>query len=164
MSATFVRDPAAAPPVSEDEIRRLVHIFYGRVRQDDLIGPIFEARVANWDRHLANLCDFWSSVILRTSRYEGRPLRSHFSLGLRPAHFDRWLDLFERTAAEVLPHAAPLFVDRARRIADSFEMAIATQAGRVEAPRHVRRSPPPDGGQVPQKVARTRSSGRGGAM
>ncbi|TDR88995.1 group III truncated hemoglobin [Enterovirga rhinocerotis] len=128
------------PVVTEEEIRRLVHTFYGRVREDDLIGPIFNAQVADWDRHLAHLCDFWSGVVLRTSRYEGRPLRPHFRLGLAPAHFDRWLDLFERTAHEVLPpRAAPIFIDRARRIADSFEMAIGTQAGLLRAPRHTTR-------------------------
>lgn len=142
MSATFVPDPAAPPLVSEQDIRRLVHTFYGRVHADDLIGPIFDAHVGDWDRHLANLCDFWSSVTLRTSRYQGRPLRPHFMMGLEPAHFDRWLDLFERTALEVLtPPAEALFIDRARRIADSFEMAITGQRGLIQAPRHVGRSP-----------------------
>jgi len=140
MSATFVADPAAPPLVGEDDIRRLVHTFYGRVRQDDLIGPIFEAEVPDWERHLANLCDFWSSLVLRTGRYQGRPLRPHFRLGLAEAHFDRWLDLFERTALEFLPpRAAPVFIDRARRIADSFEMSIKGQAGEIVAPRHMQR-------------------------
>lgn len=140
MSATFVGDPAAPPLVSEAAIRDLVHTFYGRVRQDALIGPVFEAEVTDWDRHLANLCDFWSSIVLRTGRYQGRPLRPHLRLGLEGAHFDRWLDLFERTAAEVLPQEAALvFIDRARRIADSFEMAVAGQAGQIRAPRHVGR-------------------------
>ncbi len=50
-------------------------------------------------------------------------------------HFDRWLDLFEQTAREVCPPAAAaLFIDKARRIADSFEMASATVAGRIASP------------------------------
>lgn len=142
MSATLVPDPIAAPLVSEEDIRRLVHTFYGRVREDETIGPIFEAHVGDWDGHLANLCDFWSSVTLRTQRYEGRPLRAHFRLGLRPEHFDRWLDLFEATAREVLPvKAVPVFADRARRIADSFEMSVRGQAGEIGAPRHMKRPP-----------------------
>lgn len=48
--------------------------------------------------------------------------------------------LFEQTAREVFPpEAAVIFIDRARRIADSFEMAIATHGGRIAAPRHSRR-------------------------
>lgn len=140
MNASFVPDPAAPPLVTEEEIAGFVHAFYGRVREDDTIGPIFEANVADWDRHLANLCDFWSSLVLRTHRYEGRPLRPHFRLGLRPEHLDKWLDLFEATAREVLPVGAlPVFVDRARRIADSFEMSVRGRTGEIVAPRHLRR-------------------------
>ena len=40
-------------PISEHDIHRLVHRFYARVRQDDTLGPIFEARVTDWDAHLA---------------------------------------------------------------------------------------------------------------
>jgi hemoglobin len=128
--------------VSEDDIRRLVHTFYGRVRKDDLIGPIFNGKIDDWDEHLAKLCDFWSSVILRTRRFEGRPMRAHLLLGdaIQSHHFDRWLDLFEDTARRVLSaQAASVFVQLARQIADSFEFGIATQRGEIAVPRHVKR-------------------------
>ena len=131
----------ASPLVSEDEIRRLVHSFYARVREDDLIGPVFNAKVEDWDDHLAKLCDFWSSLALRTGRYQGRPMRAHLLLPIEGRHFDRWLDLFEATARDVLPpEAAPAFIHRARQIADSFEFGVATQQGRLARPRHVNRS------------------------
>lgn len=118
-------------------IERLVHTFYARVRQDALIGPIFEARVKNWDIHLAKLCDFWSSVTLMTGRYHGQPMREHVSLPVDGEHFDRWLSLFEATATELCPPvAAEYFIERARRIADSLEMGIATMQGRIQSPRH----------------------------
>ncbi|WP_431310628.1 group III truncated hemoglobin [Labrys miyagiensis] len=129
--------------LSEAMIEQLVHTFYGRVRQDELIGPIFNAKVADWDDHLAKLCAFWSSMVLRTGRYDGRPLRPHLMLPLEGRHFDRWLDLFERTAGEVLPREAALvFIDRARRIADSFEMSIGTRRGEIRPPRHQSRPMP----------------------
>ncbi|WP_102961278.1 group III truncated hemoglobin [Mangrovicella endophytica] len=135
---------AATPEIDEADIRRLVDTFYARVRADPEIGPIFLGEVEDWDAHLAKLIDFWSGVVLRTSRYDGRPLRPHLMLPIEPRHFDRWLDLFEATAADVLPSpaAAAVFVDRARRIADSFEMAIGTHKGEFRAPRHVRRPQP----------------------
>jgi hemoglobin len=131
----------STPGVGEDDIRRLVHTFYGRVRKDDLIGPIFNEKIEDWDEHLAKLCDFWSSVVLRTRRYEGRPMRAHLLMPMiRGPHFDRWLDLFEDTAKKVLPvEAAPVFIGRARQIADSFEFGLATQRGEMAAPRHVKR-------------------------
>lgn len=133
----------AAANVSEDDIRALVHTFYGRVREDGLIGPIFNARVEDWPEHLSKLCDFWSSVVLRTRRFQGRPMRAHLLIAdqIGGEHFDRWLDLFEATAREVLPEgAAPVFIERARMIADSFEFGIATQRGEIVQPRHVKRA------------------------
>ncbi|MDT3377258.1 group III truncated hemoglobin [Labrys portucalensis] len=143
MAASIHMSEPEGTAISEAMIERLVHTFYGRVRQDDLIGPIFNAKVADWDDHLAKLCAFWSSVILRSGRYDGRPLRPHLMLPLEGRHFDRWLDLFERTSLDVLPrNAALLFIDRARRIADSFEMSIGTQHGEIRPPRHQARRLP----------------------
>ena len=60
-------------------------------------------------------------------------------LPLKGEHFDRWLALFEQTAREIFPaDAADLFMDRARRIADSFEMGIATTRGEIAKQRHSR--------------------------
>lgn len=128
---------AIHPGIDDALIRRLVERFYGRAREDALIGPIFAAAVADWDDHIARITEFWSSVMLRTGGYEGRPLRPHLRLPLEEQHFDRWLALFEATARELCPpDVAALFADRARRIADSFEMAIGTQRGEIRAPRH----------------------------
>ncbi len=126
--------------ISEAMIAELVDTFYGRVRQDALLGPVFAA-VQDWDAHLAKLRDFWSSVVLTTGRYHGPPMRAHLPLSLIGNHFDRGLELFEQTAREVCPPAAAAhFIDKARRIADSFEMAAATQRGTIASPRHVFRS------------------------
>ena len=126
--------------ITESMIGELVTKFYGRVREDDLLGPIFGV-VQDWDEHLAKLRDFWSSVVLTAGRYHGQPMRAHLPLTLIGDHFDRWLDLFEQTAREVCPPvAAAHFIEKARRIADSFEMASATVAGRISSPRHVFRS------------------------
>ncbi len=54
------------PALTEEKIARLVATFYGRARADDLIGPIFNAQVKDWDHHIAKISDFWSSM-LRTN-------------------------------------------------------------------------------------------------
>jgi hemoglobin len=112
--------------LSEALIETLVHTFYARVRADETLGPIFEARLAGrWDDHLAKLVDFWSSVALKTGRYAGRPHAAHHSLGLEPRHFQRWLALFEDTVASICAGpAAALFIDRAHRIAASLQIGI----------------------------------------
>jgi len=125
--------------IDEPMIEHLVRLFYQRIQAEPVLGPIFATRVADWEHHIEKLCAFWSSVALMTGRYHGQPMRMHMGLPVDRAHFDRWLALFERTAAEVCPPAAAEhFVERARRIADSLEMGIATAQGRLEAPRHSR--------------------------
>lgn len=124
--------------VDEASIKRLVHTFYDRVRRDELIGPIFEAQVEDWPEHLDKLCAFWSNVVLRTGRYQGRPMQKHLRLPIEPEHFDRWLALFRATATEIMPpDGAAIFIDRANRIADSFELGIGSMRGEFRAPRHV---------------------------
>lgn len=126
-----------AKGVDEASIQRLVHTFYDRVRQDPLIGPVFEAQIDDWDEHLEKLCAFWSNVVLRTGRYQGRPMQKHLRLPIEAEHFDRWLALFRATATEIMPpDAAGIFIDRANRIADSFELGIGSVRGEIRAPRH----------------------------
>jgi hemoglobin len=112
--------------IDEDMIERLVHAFYDRVRQDALLGPIFDQRIADWDDHLKRMCAFWSSVALMSGRYHGQPTAKHLPLPVDRRHFDRWLQLFRETAVDACPSsAAEHFIERAERIAESLELAIA---------------------------------------
>jgi hemoglobin len=116
--------------VDETLIERLVHGFYAKVREDALLGPIFAARVEDWPVHLARMCRFWSSVMLMSGTYHGNPMIKHVPLPIDAEHFDRWLELFETAAREICPpDAAPLFIDRAHRIAQSLELAVASRNG-----------------------------------
>ena len=116
--------------IDEPMIERLVRTFYGAVRTDPLIGPVFAERIADWEPHIQRLCEFWSSVALMSGRYHGQPMVKHMPLPVDGRHFDRWLELFERTAREVCPPAAAEhFIERAQRIAQSLEMGIAAGRG-----------------------------------
>jgi hemoglobin len=134
MSQARPNAPGVAAGITEDLIETLVHTFYGRVRRDAVLGPIFEARIADWDEHLEKLCGFWSSVVLMTGRYKGRPMPAHARISeIDHAHFQRWIALFAETARDVCtPAAAALFIDRAERIGASLEAGIAYHRG--EAP------------------------------
>jgi hemoglobin len=120
--------------IDEPMIDRLVRSFYAKIRQDALLGPIFEARIRDWEPHLQRMCEFWSSVALMSGRYHGSPMAKHLPLPVDATHFDRWLLLFEETAREICPpKAAAHFVERARRIAESLELDIAGQHGIIVA-------------------------------
>ena len=85
-------------------VARVLDEFYATVRRDPLLGPIFNAKVGNWDEHLTTLCRFWSSVTLLTGAYKGRPMVVHAALpDLSATHFARWLALFKETAEEIVP-------------------------------------------------------------
>ncbi len=129
--------------IDERMIHDLVHTFYDRIRADPVLGPIFAARITDWDPHLARMFAFWSSVTLMTGRYHGRPMQAHAQLPVAGAHFDHWLALFSETAREVCPPAAAeYFIQRANMIAKSLEMGIATFRGVILAPTE-RLGPPP---------------------
>ena len=116
--------------ITEPMIERLVHGFYAKVREDALLAPVFEARIRDWETHLQRMCAFWSSVALMSGRYHGSPMAKHMPLPVDADHFDRWLTLFEETARELCPpEAAAHFVERARRIAESLELGVASQHG-----------------------------------
>lgn len=86
---------------SEEDVMTLVHSFYARVREDGLLGPIFNAHVDDWGQHLTHLCDFWSALLRGTSRFTGSPMQKHAALpNLSEALFERWLALFQQTAHE----------------------------------------------------------------
>ncbi len=121
-------------PDSLDEamIRNVVDSFYARAREDDLIGPVFINAVPDdrWQHHLDTIVDFWSSMLLGTKRYDGRPLPKHMALDLDDPHFKRWLALFRNTVHETCPpEIAELFVDRSERVANSFRINIRMRRG-----------------------------------
>jgi hemoglobin len=143
--AKITAEITARTGIDEAMIERLVRAFYAKIRDDAVLAPIFEARIADWEPHLQRMCAFWSSVTLMSGRYHGSPMTKHMPLPVDGHHFDRWLALFEETARALCPPpAAAHFVERARRIAESLELGIAGHHGVMLAPgERFRRSDPP---------------------
>jgi hemoglobin len=120
----------AATSLDEERLAVLVHSFYDKVRADPLLGPVFEARIADWGAHLERMVAFWSSVALMTGDYRGSPVQKHATLPIGAEHFERWLALFDETARQTCPPAgAAHVIERAHRISRSLEMAAADAAG-----------------------------------
>ena len=130
--AAITADIIERTGIDEAMIERLVRAFYAKVREDALLALVFTEHVTDWESHLQRMCAFWSSVALITGRYHGQPTEMHRPLPIDARHFDRWLDLFETTARELCPpRAAEHFVERARNIAQSLELAIASEHGQL---------------------------------
>jgi hemoglobin len=124
--------------VDHDYIDHFVETFYAKVREDDLIGPIFDERIASWPPHLARMKAFWRSVLHNSGEFSGNPMLKHLIIpGLELRHFSRWLELFYATLreAEGHPGATELVGGRARMIADSLLTGIAMRRDGLTAGR-----------------------------
>jgi hemoglobin len=118
--------------VDEALIERLVRSFYDRVRDDEILGPIFAAKIEDWETHLQQMFAFWSSVALMSGRYHRQPMARHLPLPIDARYFDRWLALFLRAAHDVCPPAAAeRFILLSRHIAESLELGRANLQGRT---------------------------------
>lgn len=121
--------------ISEADIQRVVRVFYEAVRHDDLLAPVFATKIkpSDWARHENHIADFWSSIFLKSGRYNGRPMPKHMALpDITPEHFVRWLSLFRRAADQCLEaEQADVFHAMAMRIANSFQMGLAFKYGKL---------------------------------
>lgn len=121
------RAAAEAAGVDAAYISLLVESFYARVRDDVVLGPIFNARITDWPKHLHQMKHFWASVLHASGTFSGNPMQKHIAIpGIEAAEFRRWLALFDETlrAIEPSPEASVLVAARARQIADSLLMGI----------------------------------------
>lgn len=84
-------------------ILKLIQPFYADVRQHEVLGPIFNARIADWTSHLSKITEFWAVQAGGPSRYRGGFGVAHIPLQLQPEHFRLWLGLWEFNNNRNLP-------------------------------------------------------------
>lgn len=85
-----------------DDVKLLVDTFYDRVRQDNMLGHIFDSVIQDrWPEHLAKMYSFWQTVLLEEHTYHGSPFVPHAKLPVMAEHFERWIELFCTTADEL---------------------------------------------------------------
>ena len=114
--------------VSEESISELVDMFYGRIRGDVLLGPIFTQAIGpDWEPHLTKMKAFWATVLLASGTYKGNPMIAHLQLPrLTERHFDHWLQLWRETANRLCSeNVASIFVQKAQAIGERLLCAIS---------------------------------------
>lgn len=87
------------------DIEQLVNCFYDKVKQDNVIGFIFnDVAKVDWPHHLPIMYNFWEMVLFGKGPYKGDPMTKHIQLNqkveLEATHFDRWKQLFFETIDE----------------------------------------------------------------
>jgi hemoglobin len=131
----------ASDALTEEMLGALVPAFYARVRRDEILGPVFNGAVDDWNAHHSTLVDFWSSVTRASGRYKGNPMGAHLKHAGRITEdmFDRWLGLWCEVTSELLPSgSASQIQQKARNIADSLKMALFYRPDQVSGVRQIR--------------------------
>ena len=87
--------------LNADDVKLLVDNFYGKVRDNDLLSPIFNNVIKdNWPAHLEKMYGFWQTILLEVQAYTGSPFLKHAKLPIEREHFDTWISLFNETIDE----------------------------------------------------------------
>jgi hemoglobin len=113
--------------ITRESIQDLVTQFYTLVRRDEILGPVFLKTIGDdWTEHLEKLVEFWSTIALGTRGFQGNVYSKHMQLmDIEPAHFQRWLGLFEKTVDRLFDEAcAEQFMIMARRVAASLQLGF----------------------------------------
>lgn len=91
---------------SESDIKVLVDTFYEKVKDNELIGFIFEdvAKI-DWNIHLPRMYDFWGNIAFGLGKYKGNPMQKHIEMSyittMSHDQFDAWLQVWMETIDEL---------------------------------------------------------------
>ena len=90
---------------NRNDIHVLVNSFYSKIREDELLGPIFNSHIPEdkWPEHLDKLTDFWETNLFGIAKFKGSPTQKHINVdknlkySIEQKHFGRWLQLWFET-------------------------------------------------------------------
>ena len=105
------------------DVHLLVTTFYAKIRKDELLGPIFNAKIKDWPHHLEHLTDFWETNLFFVAKYKGNPLEKHAEVDaaenntITELHFGIWLNHWMQTLEELFKgEKATMAKNRARKM------------------------------------------------
>jgi len=116
---------------SREDIARLVNNFYSKVREEKLLGPIFNTVIKDWEVHLDLLTDFWETNLFFIKKYNGNPLEKHVEVDkiykhtINELHFGTWINIWHQTIDTMFEgDIAQLAKNRARNMSTFMNMEI----------------------------------------
>ncbi len=87
--------------LTKEDIIIMVDSFYTKIREDELLGPIFSDKIEDrWEKHLATMYNFWENLLFGNNTYQGHPFPPHMNLPIGLEHFERWLQIFHHNLDE----------------------------------------------------------------
>lgn len=114
-----------------NDIELLVRTFYSQIRVHEVLGPIFNNAISDWEHHIFRISDFWQTNLLFVPGYKGNPVQKHIDLDkktdhiISQAHFGHWIQLwFETLDALFEGEKQRLAKERARNMSHMMFMRI----------------------------------------
>lgn len=108
---------------AREDVSVLVRTFYSKVRKNELLGPIFNGIITDWETHLELLTDFWETNLFFARKYYGNPLHAHINVDekvdntINELHFGTWINLWLETVDELFEgEKANIAKNRARNM------------------------------------------------
>ena len=109
----------------------LVRTFYTKIRKDEILGPIFNSIITDWESHLELLTDFWETQLFLKRTYHGNPVTAHEEVDekmnhkITSEHFGLWLNLWFQTIDELFEgETAWIAKNRAQKMSTMLFMKI----------------------------------------
>lgn len=121
---------------SLQDVQLLVNEFYSKIREDELIGPIFEVIIKDhWPEHLQKMYRFWQTVLLDEHTYYGSPFLPHAQMPLTSIHFERWIQIFNTTVDHHFQgEKASKAKWQGQRMAEMFQSKIEYYSKHIHTP------------------------------
>ena len=114
-----------------EDVNHLVRTFYAKVREDKLLGPIFNKSIEDWESHFDRLTDFWETNLFFVRKFHGDPMQAHIEVDkkedgtINELHFGVWLNLWFQTVDELFDgEVASIAKNRARNMSTFIHLKI----------------------------------------
>ena len=116
---------------SREDVVLLVHSFYDKIRTHEVLGPIFNSIIKDWDAHLVLLSDFWETQLFLKRKYYGNPVTAHQEVEAKTKgivtseHFGLWLNTWYETIDELFDgEVAYIAKNRAQKMSTMLFLKI----------------------------------------
>ena len=92
---------------NRNHVALLVRTFYKKIRTHQILGPIFNQVITDWEAHFELLTDFWETQLFLKRKYHGNPVIAHQEVDnktnntITSEHFGLWLNLWFKTIDEL---------------------------------------------------------------
>lgn len=116
---------------SRADVKLLIDTFYDKIRVHEVLGPIFNGIIKDWDAHLVLLTDFWETQLFLKRKYHGNPVTAHQEVETKThgtvtmEHFGLWLNTWFETIDELFTgEVAYIAKNRAQKMSTMLFMKM----------------------------------------